>query len=291
MAEGTEVFGLVRATNRRAPDGVQLLDGNLGDESSLDAALHQANPDEVYNLAAMTFVPDSWANKGEAQDVNAKGVVRLAQAMKRHGSGARLCHASTAEIFGAPDGLPQGEDHETAPVTPYGHAKLEAHRFVADLRDQRGLFACSAILFNHESPRRPPSFVTRKITMGVARIARGLDDLLALGNLDAGRDWGYAPEYMDAMRLMMRAPSPRDYVVATGRSATVRDFVRLAFAHVDLDWEKHVRCDAGLLRQGDAPARIGDPTRIARDLGWSATTSLEQLIALMVDADLALLDA
>ena len=289
--EGATVFGLVRPGHAGAAEGVTLLEGDMRDASSLRRAVDAAEPEEVYNLAAATFVPGSWAEPALTDDVNAGGVERLAAALRECGAPLRLCHASSAEIFGAPTGRPQGEDDALAPVTPYGESKARAHRFVARLRAEHGLFACSAILFNHESPRRPAHFVTRKITMAAARIARGLEQKLVLGNLDAARDWGYAPEYMDAMRLMMRAPVARDHVVATGRACTIRDFARLAFARVGLDWERYVVSEAALTRVGDDLARIGNPSRIARDLGWKATTSVEELVAIMVDADLALLDA
>lgn len=291
LAEGSQVFGLVRPGRRADIPGVVLLEGDMRDAASLRRAVDAARPEEVYHLAAATFVPGSWDNPDEVFDINAAGVERLATALLDSGAGARLCHASSAEIFGPPTGRPQDEDHPLLATTPYGRSKVRAHRSVARLRSEHGLFACSAILFNHESPRRPPSFVTRKITMAAAAIARGSTQPLVLGHLEAARDWGYAPEYVAAMRLMLRAAEPRDYVVATGRAATVREFAALAFARVGLDWREHVRSDAGLGRPDDTAARIGDPSRIRRDLGWKAVTTLEELVALMVDADLALLDA
>jgi GDPmannose 4,6-dehydratase len=288
LAEGAHVFGLEMAGRACAAEGVTMLEADMRDASSLRRAIDAAEPDEVYNLAAVTIVPGSWEDPGSVIDINALGVQRLATALRESGAAVRLCHASSAEIFGATAGHPLGEDDDLAPTTPYGVSKAQAHRFVARLREEEGFFACSAILFNHESPRRPPSFVTRKITMAAARIARGLEQTLVLGNLDAARDWGYAPEYTTAMRLMVRSATPRDYVVATGRSATVGEFARLAFARVGLDWRRHVTSDPALLRAGDGAARIGDPSRIARELGWKATTSLEELVAIMVDADLAL---
>lgn len=266
------------------------MEGDVRDAASVRRIIDAAEPDEVYNLAAVSFVPDSWSNAAEAEDVNAHGIGRLAEAIRLAGAPTRIFHASSAEILGAPTGKPQGEDSPIAPATPYGEAKAFAHRHVARLRDEFGLFACSAILFNHESPRRPPHFVTRKITRAAARISRGLDKTVSLGNLSAARDWGYASEYMDAARRMLRAETPADYVIATGHAASVADFAKLAFSRVGLDWTQHVVSDADLLRPSDAPARIGDPSRIARELGWKATTTLEELVAMMVDADLALLD-
>jgi len=291
LAEGDRVFGLVRPGSRSTIPGLTILEGDLRDAASLRRAVDAAEPDEVYHLAAATFVPGAWDNPDEVLDVNAAGVERLAAALLGSGARARLCHASSAEIFGPPTGRPQNEDHPLLAATPYGQSKARAHLCIARLRSEHGLFACSAILFNHESPRRPPHFVTRKISMAAAAIARGSKEPLVLGSLDAARDWGYAPEYVAAMRLMLRGAEPHDYVVATGRAASVRDFAALAFAHVGLDWRDHVRSEAGLARPHDTAARIGDPSRIKRDLGWTATTTFEELVALMVDADLALLDA
>ncbi len=291
LAEGAKVFGLVRSGEAAAAaPGVIRLEGDMRDAASLRRAIDAAEPDEVYNLAAESFVPGAAGNPELASDVNADGVVRLAATLRECGAQARLCHASSAEIFGPPTGLPQCEDHPLLADTPYGLSKARAHRFVAALREEQGLFACSAILFNHESPRRPPAFVTRRISMAAARIARGLEKTLVLGNLEAARDWGYAPEYVEAMTRMLRAPSPRDYVVATGRAATVGDFAALAFEHVGLDWRRHVASDPARVRAGDGAARTGDPARIERELGWRAKTSLEELVGIMVDADLALLD-
>lgn len=290
LADGCRVFGLVRPGRLFAADGVETLEGDLRDAASLRRAVQRARPDEVYHLAAMTFVPGAAENPAAVHEVNALGIERLAAAIADCSAQARLVHASSAEIFGPPTGLPQDEDHPLLADSAYGLAKVHAHRFVARLRDEGGAFACSAILFNHESPRRPPAFVTRKITMAAARIARGLQDTVALGDLDAARDWGYAPEYMDAMVRMARAAAPRDYAVATGRAATVGQFAALAFARVGLDWRRHVVSDPALVRSGDRRARIGNASRIACDLGWKSTTSLEELVAIMVDADVARLD-
>jgi len=297
IAEGAVVFGMVgpeqesNATFART-EGVHYVDGDLRDAPSLRRALEQARPDEVYNLAAVTFVPSSWRDPGAIFDVNSLGVARLLAAIHDCGAPIRFCQASSAEIFGSSSsGQPRDEETPLRPDNPYGVSKAHAHRLVAHAREAHGLPACSAILFNHESPLRPAHFVTRKITLAVARIARGLDRELVLGNLDAARDWGYAPEYMDALRLMLRAREPRDYVVATGRAASVRDFANLAFAHVGLDWREYVRTDDSLQRSQDCSVRIGNASRIGSELGWKARTSLEELVAIMVDADLARIDA
>jgi len=296
LDEGARVYGLARARDARDADnagaapGVHILEGDMRDARSLRCAIDAAEPDEIYNLAASTFVPGSWQNAALVEEINAGGVESLANAIVQCGAPMRLCHASSAEIFGPPTGRPQREDDALTPVSPYGAAKARAHRCVAELRERSGVFACSAILFNHESPRRPARFVTRKITLAAARIARGLQGDVVLGNLDAARDWGYAPEYMGAMRAMVRGNVARDYVVATGRACTVSEFARLAFARVGLDWRQHVVSDGEFSRESDNLARIGDASRIARDLGWRAVTTVEELVVIMVDADLASLD-
>ena len=286
---GDLVFGLLRPGQALDLPGVTPLEGDLRDAASLLRAVQAARPDEVYHLAAATFVPGSFDDPDAVHDVNLGGLERLIAVMKAAAPSAGLALASSAEIFGPPTGLPQDEDHPLLPASPYGRSKAEAHRLVARLRDE-GMRACSAILFNHESPRRPPHFVTRKITRAAARIARGLESTVALGNLHAARDWGYAPEYMDAMVRMLRAAEPRDYVVATGRAATVAEFAELAFERVGLDWRDHVTSDPAFARGSEEKARVGNASKIARDLGWKATTSLEELVAILVDADLALLD-
>lgn len=297
VAEGALVFGLrgpdqnADAAALRLAEGVRFLDGDLRDASSLRRALEEARPHEVYNLGALTFVPSSWQDRGAVFDVNTLGVARMLAAIRDYDRSIRFCQASTADMFGsASSGQPRDEQAALLPDNPYGLSKAHAHRLVAHAREG-GLFACSAILFNHESPLRPAHFVTRKITQAAARIARGLDRELVLGNLDAARDWGYAPEYMDALRLILRAGQPRDYVVATGRAATVREFAALAFAHVGLDWRRYVRTESALQRAQDCAARIGNAARIERELGWKARTTLGQLVAIMVDADLARIDA
>lgn len=288
LAEGSTVFGLVLPADRDPVPGVVRLEGNLCEPASVRRALEEARPDEVYNLAAATFVPGSFADPSLHRRINADGARNLFDAIRESGAPIRLCHASTAEIFGAPDGTAKDEQTPIAPASPYGEAKAEAHLAVAELRERHGVFACSAILFNHESPRRPPHFVTRKITQAAARIACGLEKNLSLGDLSAARDWGYAPEYTDGMKRMLRAGRPRDYVLATGRAATVGDFVRLAFERAGLDWQRYVTTDPAFVRGGDTLARIGDASLIERELGWKATTTLEELVHLMVDADLEL---
>jgi GDPmannose 4,6-dehydratase len=287
LDDGAAVFGLVAAGSPCAVGGVHAIEGDLRDAASIARAVDLAEPDAVFHLAAATFVPGSYADPAATRDINVEGVRRLVDALVATGAPVRLLHASSAEIFGPPTGRPQGEDTPLAPANPYGETKAEAHRIVAAAREGRGLFACSAILFNHESPRRPPHFVTRKITLAAARIARGLERELTLGNLDAARDWGWAPEYVEAMQRIVTAPQPRDYVVATGRAITVGEFARLAFERVGLDWREHVRSDPAFVRNGEELARIGDPSRIAAELGWKAGVRVEEIVARMVDADVA----
>jgi GDPmannose 4,6-dehydratase len=285
-AEGAAVFGLVRTAAAPVPAGVTVIEGDLRDAASIERAVEIAAPEEIYHLAAATFVAESWRDPAAVREVNVAGTRNLADIVR--GRDIRLCHASSAEIFGAGCESPLDEQSPIAPVTPYGQSKAEAHRTIAQLRERDGVFACSAILFNHESPRRPPRFVTRKITLAAARIAAGLQQELMLGDVDVVRDWGYAPEYTDAMRRMIRSREPRDYVVATGRAASVADFARLAFERVGLDWRRFVRSETSLLRTGDARARIGDASAIRHDLRWQASTTLEQLVEIMVDADVEL---
>jgi GDPmannose 4,6-dehydratase len=284
-ARGYAVFGLVASDDSAAvPPGVAALTGDLRDRASLDRALEQAAPDEVYNLASVSSVALSWREPELVADVNGVGAVRLLAALR--GSDVRFVQASSAEIFGtaAP---PQDETTPVAPTTPYGAAKAFAQHAVAAYR-AAGLHASSVILFNHESPRRPPSFVTRKITQAAAAIAAGSTEPLRLGSLAARRDWGYARDYADAMTLVARYDEPTDFVIATGVSHTVADFVATAFrcAGID-DWRAHVEIDEQLARQGDSPEQRGDATKAAKLLGWAPTIDFEQIVRLMVEHDLS----
>lgn len=287
LAGGAEVFGLVRSRDERVPAGVEALIGDMLDAASLRRAVERSRPDEVYNLAAVTFVPSAEGSPALTRDVNAGGVARLLEAMRDAAApSARFCQASSSQVFGPAAAGLAGEAWPRAPLGPYGESKAEADRIVERYRREHGVFACSAILFNHESPRRPDHFVTKKIARAAARIRAGLEATLELGSLDAERDWGYAPEYVAAMRTMLGASRPSDYVIATGRLTSVARFAELAFAHVGLDWKRHVASDPSLVRTGDHGALAGDATRIERDLGWKATTTVEALAALMVDAEI-----
>jgi GDPmannose 4,6-dehydratase len=291
LADGVEVHAL---THEQEPPphapGVELHPGDLTRVDEVRGLLLDLAPDEVYNLAAVSSVAQSWAEPDLTARVNGAAAVALLesalQAQDKHGRPVRLVQASSAEIFGEPATSPQTEDTPVRPVNPYGAAKAYAHLAV-DVYRRRGLHAVSAILYNHESPRRPEQFVTRKITRGVAAIAHGRADHLTLGNLDARRDWGWAPDYVDAMVRAARADQPADYVVATGVGHTVRDFVAAAFTAAGIDdWEPLVRTDPALVRPADPADLVGDATRARTRLGWAPTVTFEELVRRMVAADL-----
>jgi GDPmannose 4,6-dehydratase len=273
-------------------DRLELIEADLLDQVSLEGAIRRAEPHEIYNLAAPSFVPASWERPVETAEFAAVGATSLLEAIRLVDPDLRFYQASSSEIFGNPAESPQDEETPLAPVTPYGVAKAYAHFSVGSYRRRYGLFACSGILYNHESPRRPLEFVPRKVAHGVARIAAGLDDELVLGDLDARRDWGYAGDYVEAMWLMLQQDEPDDYVVATGESHSVRELVQHAFAHVGLDWEEHVRVDPGLQRgKAELHRLVGDPSRACERLGWSRRVDFRGLVELLVDADVARLAA
>jgi GDPmannose 4,6-dehydratase len=292
LARGDDVHALVLDAEREAPlpDGVTRHVGDVTDVEATRRLLLDLAPDEVYNLAAISSVAHSWEWPDLAALVNGTAAVALlesAHQLHRTGHAVRFVQASSAEVFGQPDTAPQDESTPVRPVNPYGAAKAYAHLMTGVYR-LRGLHASSLVLYNHESPRRPPHFVTRKITRGVAEIASGRRDRLVLGNLDARRDWGWAPDYVAAMVAAAGADAPDDYVVATGEAHSVRDLVRTAFAHVGIeDWEPLVEVDPDLIRPADATVLVGDASRARARLGWRPTTSFEQVVARMVDADLA----
>ena len=264
--------------------------GDLTDGSRLVTLLERVEPTEVYHLGAQSHVRVSFDEPEFTGDVTGLGTTRLLEALRVSKVPARFYQASSSEMFGATP-PPQNENAFFYPRSPYAAAKVYSYWMVRNYREAYGLFACNGILFNHESPRRGETFVTRKITMAVARIAAGLQDVLYLGNLDARRDWGYAPEYADAMWRMLQADEPADYVVATGTSYSVGDFVRMAFEHADLDWEKHVKFDPRYLRPTEVDDLIGDATKAKDVLGWQAQTFTPELVKIMVDADRARLGA
>ena len=300
VAEGAEVHALVRDGSHgpgetALPAEVHQHVGDLADGPGLEAVVADVAPDEIYNLGGISSVPLSWQEPGLTAQVSGVAAGHLLKAAYEHqersGHAVRVVQASSAEIFGRTSRVPQDETTPLRPLTPYGAAKAYAHHLVGVWR-ARGLHASSCILYNHESPRRPETFVTRKITLGAARIARGVQDELAMGNLDARRDWGWAPDYVRAMVLAARDDVARDYVIATGVSHSVRDFVAAAFqaAGVD-DWQEHVTLDPRFARPSDAPELVGDSTRARTMLDWSPTVSFEELVARMVEHDLSLLES
>jgi GDPmannose 4,6-dehydratase len=286
---GYEVVGLVRRADEPVPDGVASLTGDLLDPPSLRAAVHEARPDELYHLAAPTFVPDSWEDPTETVAAIATATAALLAAAREVDPAMRVWVSTSSEVFGDAGESPQNERSPMRPRTPYGAAKLAAHGLVGALRERFGLFACSGITYNHESPRRPERFVTRKVTRGAAAIKLGLERELVLGDLDAVRDWSHAADVMRAAWLALQAGEPDDYVIASGVGRTVRDFVAAAFAAVELEWEGHVRVDPALVRAPEPLALVGDATRARERLGWAPQRSFEDLVAEMVTADLAAL--
>jgi GDPmannose 4,6-dehydratase len=298
LADGLEVHALTFEADgppEHCPDAVVLHRGDIADVAAVRAVLLDVDPDEVYNLAAISSVGQSWDEPDLTARVNGLGAVGLLESARevqeQHGHRVAVVQASSAEMYGEPALTPQDESTPIAPVSPYGAAKAFAHLAVGVYRG-RGLHAASAILYNHESPRRPTRFVTRRITSTVAAIARDRADRLVLGNLDARRDWGWAPDYVAAMVRAARAEAPGDYVVATGQGHSVRDFAAAAFVRAGIeDWEPLLVSDPALFRPADATDLTGDATKARHDLGWAPTVSFEEVVGRMVDADLALLDA
>ena len=293
LEKGYEVHGLVhggteRRFDRLEPiiDRITLYPGDLLDESSLVDVLRRAKPDEVYNLAAMSSVAQSWRLAVATAEYTAVGVTRLLEGIREVCPEARFYQASSSEMFGRSRETPQSESTPFYPRSPYGVAKVYGHFITVNYRESFGLYTSSGILFNHESPRRGESFVTRRISQGVARIKLGLADELVLGNLDARRDWGYAKEYVEAMWLMLQQEQPDDFVIGTGVAHSVEDFVDAAFASVGLKREDHVRIDQELVRPADIEEVVADPRRAKEKLGWEARMGFEELVELMVQADL-----
>jgi GDPmannose 4,6-dehydratase len=293
LEKGYEVFGMVRRSS--APnlwriehliDRLTLKPADLLDQLSLLRLVDEVRPHEFYNLAAMSFVPASWDQPMLTGEFNSQGVTRILDVIRRVDPGIRFYQASSSEMFGKVRQVPQSELTPFYPRSPYGVSKVFAHYITVNYRESYNLFAVSGMLFNHESPRRGLEFVTRKVAHGVARIKLGMADTLAVGNLDAHRDWGFAGDYVRAMWLMLQQDRPDDYVVATGVSHSVRELVEIAFGHAGLDWQKHVRVDPALLRPAEVDHLLGDASKARAELGWAPTVDFKQLIELMVDADL-----
>jgi len=299
LSKGYAVHGLIRGQNNPKRDlvenllpEVRLHNGDLTDMSSLIRALRDSDPDEVYNLGAVSFVAYSWENAALTTDVTAKGALNMLEAVRLHCGDdpgrVRFYQASSSEMFGKVQEVPQHERTLLWPRSPYGVSKVFGHYMTINYRESYGMHASSGILFNHESPRRGPEFVTRKISEGVARIKLGLQSHLVLGNLDAERDWGFAGDYVEAMWLMLQQPSADDYVVATGETHSIRDFLDEAFAHVGIDdWAPYVRQDERFMRPAEVDHLIGDASKAREVLGWKPRVTFGELVAMMVDADLA----
>jgi GDPmannose 4,6-dehydratase len=296
LEKGYDVHGMVRRASTETfqrlehiRDRITLHTGDLLDQRSLGDVMREVEPDEIYNLAAMSFVAASWTQPVLTADFTGVGVTRMLEAMREVAPEARFYQASSSEMFGKVREVPQNENTPFYPRSPYGVAKAYGHFITVNYRESYNLFACSGILFNHESPRRGLEFVTRKVTHGAAAIKLGLNDQLALGNLDAQRDWGYAKDYVEAMWMMLQQPEPDDYVIATGEAHSVRELVDISFAHVGLDPDDYVKLDPRFLRPAEVDHLIGDFAKAREKLGWEPRTSFEELVRLMVDADVELL--
>jgi GDPmannose 4,6-dehydratase len=293
LEEGYRVVGMTRrsstATFERIEhivDKLEIVQGDLHDQASLVEALRDVSPDEVYNLAAQSFVPTSWNQPVLTGEVTALGVTRMLEAVRQVDPTIRLYQASSSEMFGKVRETPQNETTPFYPRSPYGVAKVYAHYLTVNYRESYDMYAVSGICFNHESPRRGLEFVTRKVTDGVARIKLGMAKDLHLGNLEADRDWGFAGDFVRAMWLMLQQDEPRDYVIATGHAHTVRQLCELAFSHVGLDYRDYVVTDKAYIRPAEVDRLLGDPTRAREDMGWEPVVSFSELVAMMVEADL-----
>ncbi|MDR6506466.1 GDP-mannose 4,6-dehydratase [Arthrobacter oryzae] len=299
LSKGYEVFGLIRGQNnpkhdlvRQTVPGVKLLTGDLTDVSSLVRVLGVAQPDEVYNLGAISFVAYSWENASLTTDVTGKGVLNMLEATRLYAgddiSRVRFYQASSSEMFGKVQQVPQTEETLLWPRSPYGVAKVFGHYMTINYRESYGMHASSGILFNHESPRRGPEFVTRKVSMAVARIKLGLQDEIVLGNLDAKRDWGFAGDYVEAMWLMLQQPEADDYVISTGATHSIEELLQAAFDAAGLDnWRQYVRQDPKFMRPAEVDLLIGDASKAQEKLGWKPKVSFNELVKMMVENDIA----
>jgi GDPmannose 4,6-dehydratase len=295
LGKGYEVGGVVRRSSTEKFDRLEgcreritIFQADLLDQTSLIEVIRTFRPTEIYNLAAQSFVPTSWAQPVLTGEFTALGVTRMLEAIRQVDSSIRFYQASSSEMFGKVRETPQNEMTPFHPRSPYGVAKVYGHWITVNYRESYGLYAVSGILFNHESPRRGLEFVTRKITATVAQIAKGKEKHLKLGNMESRRDWGYAGDYVRAMWMMLQPNTPDDYVIATGETHSVREFAEKAFARAGLDWEKHVVVDPGLFRPAEVDVLIGDASKAKKNLGWRPEVSFDQLVERMIDADLAL---
>ena len=292
LEKGYEIYGMVRRSSVEKLDRIEhirnrvkFVQADLLDQLSIISAVRQADPDEVYNLAAMSFVPTSWSQPVLTGEFTAIGVTRMLEAIRLVNKNIKFYQASSSEMFGKVRQNPQNENTPFHPRSPYGVAKVYGHYITVNYRESYGIFAASGILFNHESPRRGLEFVTKKVTNAVAKIKLGLAESLYLGNLDAKRDWGYAKDYVEAMWLMLQQGSPDDYVISTGETHSVKEWVEASFSCLDLDWEKYVKMDEKLLRPAEVDLLIGDSTKARDKLGWKPQVNFEGLVKLMVEHD------
>ncbi len=296
LEKGYEVFGMVRRSStenferiNHIRDKITLVQADLMDQVSMIKIIDQIRPVEVYNLAAMSFVPTSWDQPVLTGEVTALGVTRVLEAIKVVDAKIKFYQASSSEMFGKVVEVPQTEKTPFYPRSPYGVAKVYGHWITVNYRESYNIFAVSGILFNHESPRRGLEFVTRKVTNGAAKVKLELASELRLGNLDASRDWGYAKDYVRAMWLMLQQEKPVDYVISSERTHTVRQLVEIAFSHLNLDWKEHVKVDQRLVRPAEVDQLLGDSAKAHKEIGWYPTTSFEELVRIMVDTDIRLL--
>ncbi|MGM0365316.1 MAG: GDP-mannose 4,6-dehydratase [Actinomycetota bacterium] len=292
LDKGYEVYGMIRRSSvenlyriEHIKDRIEFVQADLLDQLSIVNAVREAAPDEIYNLAAMSFVPTSWKQPVLTGEFTALGVTRMMEAVRHMNKKIKFYQASSSEMFGKVREVPQNENTPFYPRSPYGVAKAYGHYITVNYRESYDIFACCGILFNHESPRRGMEFVTKKVTDGVARIKLGLADALYLGNLDSKRDWGYAKDYIEAMWLMLQQDSPQDYVVSTDQTHTVREWVEAAFGCMGLDWQKYVKVDERFMRPAEVDLLVGDSTRAREVLGWKPRVDFEQLVKIMVEYD------
>ena len=297
LEKGYKVYGMERRSSyvnnintKHLEDQVTILTGDMTDQNSLFRCLKESNPDEVYNLAAQSFVGDSWNTPEQTSNVTGLGVLRVLEAIREFNPKIKFYQASSSEMFGRMVENPANENTPFYPRSPYGVSKLYGHWITKNYRESYDMYACSGILFNHESERRGIEFVTRKISDGVAKIKLGLADHITLGNLDAERDWGYAPDYVEAMWLMLQQNTPDDYVIATGEKHSIRDFLEASFNYIGInDWESYVKQDARFMRPAEVDVLRGDYTKANKELNWTPKTSFNELVKIMVDNDLKLL--
>ena len=296
LEKGYKVFGMERRSstlNRdntlhlESDENFEFINGDLSDQNSIFRVLKETKPDEVYNLGSQSFVGESWNTPEQTGDVTGLGALRMLEAIREYGEDVKFYQASTSEMFGKVKETPQKETTPFHPRSPYGVAKLYGHWITTNYRESYDMFACSGILFNHESERRGVEFVTRKITNGIAKIKLGIEDYITLGNLDAKRDWGHAEEYVEAMWLMLQQDKPEDYVISTGKSHSIRDFLDIAFKYVGIDdWSSYVKKDPALMRPAEVDLLIGDSSKAEKNLGWKTKMELKDLVHRMLDNDL-----